>query len=248
MPKQQSKRRRKQYEPGSAYAGDVRPTGILGFISGAGMIRFIFIGMALALAIGGAATIFGGNLFRSTNHANNFVLPDDNPDATAAPPSEIEVVQYAVPPPFTIDPALSYEATIRTELGDIVVELLAVDAPEAVNNFVFLAEDGFYDGLLFHHVASGFSATAGDPACTTATSNSFCLGDGGPGYDLNESAPGEITAGSLGMANGSQFFIALNDSSQFDGFAPFGTVVSGLDVAELLVANTGIQGIDIRVQ
>ena len=248
MPKQQSKRRRKQYEPGSAYAGDVRPTGILGFISGAGMIKVIFIGMALALAVGGAATIFGGNVFRTTNHGDNFVLPDDNPDATAVPPSEIEVTQYSVPPPFTIDLALTYEATIRTEVGDIVVELLASDAPETVNNFVFLAEDGFYDGLLFHYVAAGFSATAGDPACTRETADSLCLGDGGPGYDISENAPGEITAGSLGMANGSQFFIALDDSSQFDGFAPFGTVVSGLDVAELLVANTEIQSIDIRVQ
>ena len=248
MPTQQSKRRRKRYEPGSAYAGDVKPTGILGFISGAGMIRFIFIGMALALAVGGAATIFGGNVFRTSSSGNDFVLPDDNSDPTAVPPSEIEVTQYSVPPPFTIDPALSYEATIRTELGDIVVELLANDAPEMVNNFVFLAEDGFYDGLLFHYVASGFSATAGDPACTRETADSYCLGDGGPGYELNEDVEGEITTGSLGMANGSQFFIALDDSSQFDGFAPFGTIISGLDIAEVLVANTEIQGIDIRVQ
>ena len=242
------KRRRKQYQPGSAYAGDVKPTGVLGFISGAGMVKVIFIGMALALAIGGGATIFGGNLFRTTNHSNTFVLPDDNPNATAVPPSEFEVTQYPVAPPFTIDPALSYEATIRTGMGDIVIELLANDAPETVNNFVFLAEDGFYDGLTFHYVAAGFSATAGDPACTKATSGSFCLGDGGPGYDLNEDAPGEIKTGSLGMANGSQFFIALDDSNQFDDFAPFGTVVSGLDVAESLVANTEIQSIDIRVQ
>ncbi len=248
MPKQQSKRRRKQYEPGSAYAGDVKPTGVLGFLSGAGMIKVIFIGMALALAVGGAATIFGGNVFRTTDHGNNFVLPDDNPGPTAVPPSEIVVTQYPVAPPFTIDPALSYEATIRTELGDIVVELLANDAPETVNNFVFLAEEGFYDGLLFHYVASGFSATAGDPACTKETADSFCLGDGGPGYDLSEDAPGEITTGSLAMANGSQFFIALDDSSQFDGFGPFATIISGLDIAELLVANTEIQSIDIRVQ
>lgn len=248
MPKQQSKRRRKRYEPGSAYAGDVKPTGVLGFLSGAGMIKVIFIGMALALAVGGAATIFGGNVFRSTNSGNDFVLPDDETQPTVVESSDFEVTQYAVAPPFTIDPALSYEATIRTELGDIVVELMPDQAPETVNNFVFLAEDGFYDGLLFHYVASGFSATAGDPACTTATADSFCLGDGGPGYELNEDVEGEITAGSLGMANGSQFFIALDDSNQFDGFAPFGTIVSGLDIAELLVANTEIQGIDIRVQ
>lgn len=248
MPKQQSKRRRKQYAPGSAYAGDVRPSGVLGFISGAGMIKVIFVGMALALAVGGAAVIFSGNTLFTSSQRSDFVLPDDDVDPTAVPPSEFKVTQYPVPPPFTIDPALSYEATIRTELGDIVVELLANDAPETVNNFVFLAEDGFYDGLLFHYVAAGFSATAGDPACTKETVGSFCLGDGGPGYVLNEDAPGQITTGSLGMANGSQFFIALDDSSQFDGFAPFGTVVSGLDVADLLVANTEIQGIDIRVQ
>ena len=248
MPQQQSKRRRKRYEPGSAYAGDVKPTGILGFISGAGMVKLIFIGMALALAIGGGATIFSGNLFRTPIHENSFILPDDNPGPTAAPPAEIVVTQYSVPPPFTIDPSRTYEATIRTELGDIIVELLPNNAPETVNNFVFLAEEGFYNGLAFHSVASGFSATAGDPACTAADFDFSRFCDGGPGYELNEDVEGEITTGSLGMANGSQFFIALDDSTRFESFAPFGTIASALDAAQLLVANTEIQSIEIGVQ
>ncbi len=248
MPNQQSKRRRKKYQAGSAYAGDVKPTGVLGFLSGANMVKFIFIGMALALAVGGAATIFGGNVFRSSSHnGDNFVLPDDNANATEEPDSEFDVISLPQPV-FSIDPDATYVATIRTALGDIEVELLAGQAPNTVNNFVYLANEDFYDGLVFHHVASGFSATAGDPACSAETATTHCVGDGGPGYDLEDDATGEIQTGSLGMANGSQFFIALDDSSQFEEFASFGRVVSGLDVAAQLVANTEIQSIDIAVQ
>ncbi len=251
MGKQQSKRRRKKYEPGSAYAGDVKPTGVLGFLSSGQMVKFIFIFMALALGAGGAATIFGGNVFRSSGgHGNNgFVQPDGQAVVEEAPEvNDFEVTQYTSPPVLTIEEGATITASIHTAVGDIEVELLPGQALEAVNNFVFLAEDGFYDGLKFHHVASGFSATAGDPACSVEAPAGLCRGDGGPGYELAGEASGKFSVGTLGMANGSQFFIALTDSDQFDEFAPFASITSGLDVAEQLVANTQIDSIEIFIQ
>ncbi len=252
MAKQQSKRRRKRYEPGSAYAGHVKPTGVLGFISSARMVRLVFISMALALAAGGGVAIFGSNvLFRSSPHSGNssggFVVPDDGEFlATPQPGSTVEVRQYASPPVLTIDQEKRYVATIKTELGDIEVELLVAQAPETVNNFVFLAQDGFYDGLVFHYGDGIFSANAGDPACTVGSSS--CRGDGGPGYELTEDASGDFERGVLGMSNASQFFIALTESEQFEGFTPFGRIVSGLEVAEQVMAGTGIQTIEIFEQ
>ena len=250
MGNKQSKRRRKKYEPGSAYAGHVKPTGVLGFLASGNMVKFIFIGMALALAIGGAATIFGGNVFRSGSNHQNFVSPDGAADEEDAPPTpgEFEVTRFTSPPPLTIDANATITATIRTPLGDIEVELLPEQALETVNNFVFLAQEGFYDGLKFHSVTSGFSAQAGDPNCSVEAPESLCRRDGGPGYELNEDVTGEFTAGTLGMANGSQFFIALKDSDQFDQFAPFGSITSGLDVAEQITINTQIDSIEILIQ
>lgn len=250
MAKQQTKRRRRKYQAGSAYAGDVKPAGILGFLGSAAMIRLIFVGMAAALVVGGAYTLFTGSLFsRAQSNANtNFVVPDDN--ATAEPTSviaSVDIQQYAAPPPMTLDTSKTYLATIKTSLGEIEIQLLDDQAPVTVNNFVFLAEDGFYNGLTFHQVSAGFDAQAGDPACK-ADALSACRGDGGPGYDLTSDATGEVSEGSLSMANASQFFIALTGAQDFQGYAPFATVVSGLDVAEQLVQGTEIQSIDIQVE
>ena len=106
-----------------------------------------------------------------------------------------------------IDPNATYIATLVTEKGSIVVELFAKDAPITVNNFVFLARDGYYNGTTFHRVLPGFMAQGGDPTGT---------GTGGPGYAFEDefSQRGHET-GSLSMANsgpntnGSQFFINL---------------------------------------
>ena len=252
MAKQQAKRRRKRYQPGSAYAGDVRPTGVLGFMGSAAMVRLIFFVMIAALAAGGGIAIFGGNVLRGGSSSGNpqgFVSPDDDdgPSATAQPGATVELKRYVSPPALSIDPAKQYTAVIKTELGDIEVELLADQAPQTVNSFVFLARDSFYDGLTFHYVAPGFSAQAGDPTGT---------GTGGPGYELPHEAGGTFAPGTLGMANGSeqgtnngsQFFIALAESEQFDPFTPFGRIISGLDIAEQVAAGTEIQTIEIFEQ
>ena len=137
---------------------------------------------------------------------------------------------------MTIDPAASYEAIIRTEKGDIRIELLPAAAPGYVNNFVFLAREGFYEGITFHRVIPGFVAQAGDPTGTGLSSS---------GYDLVEELNDlPFDAGVLSMAkggddvSGSQFFITLEPTPHLadSNFTVFGRVIAGLDVARSLTA------------
>ena len=247
MAKQQTKRRKKRYEPGSAYAGDVKPTGILGFMGGSTTIKVVFIAMVAALAAGGLVSIFASGLYSgSGSHSQTpFVIQDDEEDEEGTPVADgDDLIRYDAPPPLTIDPSKSYFATITTDLGVIEIALSADIAPETVNNFIFLSRESFYDGIIFHFADGDFSANVGDPACTT--SNNSCSGGGGPGYELGEDIAGTFEEGTLGMVNGSQFFIALTDSEQFDGYTPFGSVTSGLDVAKQLVRGSQIQNIEIN--
>ena len=143
---------------------------------------------------------------------------------------------YSAPPPLTIDLDGSYEAVIRTEKGNVRIELLPADAPGYVNNFVFLARDGFYDGITFHRVIPGFVAQAGDPTGTGFESS---------GYDLVEELNNlPFDEGVLSMAkggnsvSGSQFFITLAPTPHLEpaGFTVFGRVIEGLDVLRALTA------------
>ena len=140
---------------------------------------------------------------------------------------------YSAPPPMTIDTSKQYTATIETEKGNLVLELFASDVPITVNNFVFLARDGFYDGTTFHRVIPGFVAQGGDPTGT---------GAGTPGYRFDD----EITehthvTGALSMANsgpntnGCQFFITYAPHPHLDGkHSVFGQLIEGMDVLERL--------------
>ena len=138
---------------------------------------------------------------------------------------------FSEAPEMTIDPSKYYYATIKTEKGDIKVQLFADRAPATVNNFVFLANQGFYDDTTFHRVIDGFMAQAGDPTGT---------GAGGPGYQFaDEFAPGVSfdRPGLLAMANagpgtnGSQFFITFAPTPWLDGgHTIFGEVIEGDDV------------------
>jgi cyclophilin family peptidyl-prolyl cis-trans isomerase len=146
-----------------------------------------------------------------------------------------ESLQYEAAPKMTIDPAKFYVATLKTVKGDIVVELLADKAPVTVNNFVFLAREGYYDGTTFHRVLEGFMAQGGDPTGT---------GSGGPGYqfvdefhpDLTFDEPGMLAMANAGPGtNGSQFFITYVPTPHLTGrHTIFGRVLSGMDVAEAL--------------
>ena len=242
MPKQQQqpKRRRRRYAPGSAYAGDVRPTGILGLMGSRRMIQVVFILMALALAGGGFVGFFGANVFGGGSSNNDdFVVQDKDGDKTPEAGSTPEQQLYTSPPPMSIDPAKSYLATIKTADGEIQVRLFADRAPQTVNNFVFLAREGFYEGLNFSYVQPGFSAQAGSPG----------EAGGGPTYELPAEKAGTFEKGTLGMASASEFFIALSDSEsaarQYQEFTPFGEVTAGLDVAEKLTQGVKIQSIEV---
>ena len=141
--------------------------------------------------------------------------------------------QWNSAPDMVIDPSKRYTATMSTSMGDLVIALDAVQAPKTVNNFVFLAREGYYDGVIFHRIIQGFMCQGGDPTGT---------GRGGPGYKFGDELPrpGQYEIGSVAMANagpntnGSQFFIVSGPSGV--GLPPqyslFGKVVKGLDVVD----------------
>lgn len=143
--------------------------------------------------------------------------------------------QWNSPPAMQIDPKKIYSATIETDRGTIEIELSAQYAPKTVNNFVFLAQEGFYDGVSFHRVIGNFMIQGGDPTGT---------GRGGPGYKFaDEFAGNPLTheAKVLSMANagpntnGSQFFITHAPQPHLDGkHTVFGKVTSGHDVVDAI--------------
>lgn len=143
--------------------------------------------------------------------------------------------QYSKYPDMVVDPKKTYKATIKTNKGDINLDLFAADAPKTVNNFVFLARDKFYDGLTFHRVIDNFMSQGGCP---------YGTGTGGPGYrfeDETRNNPHKHETGSLSMANagpntnGSQFFICHGPQPHLNGkHTVFGKVTSGQDVVRAL--------------
>jgi cyclophilin family peptidyl-prolyl cis-trans isomerase len=169
------------------------------------------------------------------------------PTPEGTPTPEATVTQrYTGPPAMTIDINKSYFAVIHTDKGDIRVELFAKEAPQTVNNFVFLARDGFYNGVTFYWVKPGFTAQTGDPENT---------GHGGPGYTIPDEQSGEqFVAGTVGMVKnrdepnsaGSQFFITYTDQPQLNNeFTAFGRVVAGMDVLNALTPREPQPGQDL---
>ena len=152
---------------------------------------------------------------------------------------------YSAPPPMVIDTAKEYTATIETEKGNLVLELFASDVPNTVNNFVFLAREGFYDGTTIHRVIPDFMAQGGDPTGT---------GRGGPGYIFdNEITEHTHVAGALSMANagadtnGCQFFITYKAKHNLDGnYSVFGQLIAGTDVLESLTPRDPSQNPDFE--
>ena len=176
--------------------------------------------------------------------------PAPPPPAAPAPSGP---KQYSAPPAMSIDQSKRYTAIFELEKGgEFTVELFADKVPNTVNSFVFLAREGFYDGVTFHRVIPNFMAQGGDPTGT---------GTGGPGYqfdnefhpDLRHDGPGVLSMANSGMSggrgtNGSQFFITFRETSFLDGLNPdgsaknceargvschsvFGKVIAGMDVA-----------------
>jgi cyclophilin family peptidyl-prolyl cis-trans isomerase len=150
------------------------------------------------------------------------------------------VPQYANPPEMVIDPAKTYTATIETTAGTLTAQLFASEAPRTVNNFVFLANEGFYTDVIFHRVISGFMIQGGDPTGT---------GTGGPGYRFDdEPVSRQYLRGTLAMANagpdtnGSQFFVMHADYPLPPNYTIFGKLSAGEEVVDAIAgAPTGAQ-------
>jgi len=154
--------------------------------------------------------------------------------------------QYAAAPAHKIDASKKYSATFETSRGDIVVDLFVKEAPKTVNNFVFLAREGFYDGTVFHRVIDNFMIQGGDPTGT---------GRGGPGYKFEDEFKGnprKHKKGTLSMANagpgtnGSQFFITHIATDWLDGkHTVFGDVRSGQDVVDSIKQGDTLKSVKI---
>jgi peptidylprolyl isomerase len=156
-----------------------------------------------------------------------------NPSTAEKPGGSSPMKQWNSPPPMTIDQNKQYSATIETNNGTMKAQLYVKDAPNTVNNFVFLAREQFYDGVPFHRIMANFMVQTGDPTGT---------GRGGPGYRFADELPREknYDAGTLAMANagpntqGSQFFIvhASPQASLPKNYTIFGKLTEGMDVLD----------------
>jgi cyclophilin family peptidyl-prolyl cis-trans isomerase len=152
--------------------------------------------------------------------------------ATPAAAAKTAAKQWPAAPPMAIDPAKKYTAVITTSKGPITVDLLAKDAPKTVNNFVFLARQGYYDGTIFHRTIKDFMIQGGDPTGT---------GTGGPGYRFeDEPVTRDYTRGTVAMANagpntnGSQFFIVHKDRPLPKNYTIFGQATGGLEALDAI--------------
>jgi cyclophilin family peptidyl-prolyl cis-trans isomerase len=149
--------------------------------------------------------------------------------------------QYPSPPELNIDLDKGYTATLDTNHGEIVIELDPARSPQTVNNFVFLARDGYYDGVIFHRVIENFMIQGGDPTGT---------GTGGPGYKFRDEieGQGQYSRGTVAMANagpntnGSQFFICHSDVGLPHSYTIFGKVSSGMEAVDSIATSPTDRG------
>lgn len=159
---------------------------------------------------------------------------------------KLEQQQFTDCPPMTIDPDASYRAVVETENGSFVIELFPEFAPMAVNSFIYLAENGWFDGITFHRVIPGFVAQTGDPTAT---------GYGNPGYRFSNETSSELVfdreglvamANSGGDSNGSQFFITFAEVPDLNGgYTIFGEIVEGMDIVRNLTPRNSDSGEDL---
>jgi cyclophilin family peptidyl-prolyl cis-trans isomerase len=158
--------------------------------------------------------------------------------------------KYASAPPMTLDTSKNYTATVKTTTGTFDIALDAKTAPQTVNNFVFLAQKGYYHCVIFHRVIPSFMDQTGDPTGT---------GDGGPGYTIPDENPPKASSasdqyplGSVAMANtgqphtgGSQFFIVAGPDGESlpNSYALFGSVTTGMNVVDTINQQGSAQGV-----
>ena len=204
--------------------------GVLGIIAG-------LVGGSLPLLMGGDPVGPGG-----ASGVDPIVRRAPADPNASADIGAVDKPQFDAAPALALAAGVDYRAVIELETGTVEIDLFEDVAPVHVNNFVFLARQGFFDGLTFHRVIENFVAQGGDPTAT---------GTGGAGYVLPDEAPapdGALTLGGAGViamarsaagASSSQFFITLSPQGQLDGldFTAFGVVTAGLDL---------VQGIPLR--
>jgi len=188
--------------------------------------QFLLIVLAILLVVGPLVFIV---ISSRQSSAGTPTPPPSSAPATSTPAASTKT--YSAPPPMVIDPNKTYVATIETDKGTIRFQMLPKEAPKTVNNFIFLARDGFYDGLTFHRVESTV-IQGGDPLGN---------GTGGPGYKFEDELPKDrnYVAGTVAMANsgpntnGSQFFITPVDWLDLPkNYTIFGVVTEGMDVVK----------------
>jgi len=216
----------------------------------------LFYWVALVImVVSVAAGAFAANQTTSNDGSSTATPPPAEATETPAPGESRQAKTYDAEPAMSIDTAKTYAAVISIEgKGDIRLELFASAAPHAVNSFVFLAREGFYDGLTFFRVLPGFVAQAGDPTCSTDLTV-VCNESSGPGYVLPREDSGHShDAGVLAMGapqageevSGSQFYITYAAQDHLDGRdTVFGSLVSGQEVLDSLV---GRDPVDPAVQ
>jgi cyclophilin family peptidyl-prolyl cis-trans isomerase len=238
----QRKRRQKSYGAGemSASSMDVKSKGVFRLFHNYWL--FAIIGVIVMVGSIGFTAFLRGGTSKSTSTRGAPVVKSTPEASSTGTANTASTKQYTAAPPDALDAGKTYTALIKTNAGDVTIQLLSKDAPQTVNNFVYLADQGFYNGSPLYRVIADAAGKiqfvqAGDPTG---------LGTGGPGYTLPfEAAPGSADlfgkqTGVLAMAkpqtagadnNGSQFFITLAQEPTFDGkWTVFGTVTQGLDV------------------
>ncbi|MFN3705053.1 MAG: peptidylprolyl isomerase [Thermoflexales bacterium] len=219
--------------------------------------------MAASIAMAAVLTACGAQPANLPTATSTFATPtpaQSSPASTPDQPAASEERPYArlspaeraniasAPPPLTIDTRAKYIARIRTSKGEIVVELNPQAAPQTVNNFIYLAQNGFYDGLTFHRVEPNFVIQGGDPLGT---------GTGGPGYDLPPEIRLPHVDGAIAMArrsgppettpnSGSQFYITIGSQPHLDNnYTVFGVTIRGQDVVRRIAVGDVIERIEI---
>jgi len=207
-------------------------------LTAAAVLASTFVGLTGGIAFAqdaGATPAASASASPAATPAGAFGAVDTSKCWTTPPTFAAGYAQWSVAPQMVIDPAGKYTATMSTNKGDITIELYAAKAPIAVNNFICLAGNGYYDLTLFHRILAGFVVQGGDPTAT---------GRGGPGYSIADELPTDLNydAGTLAMANagantgGSQFFICLDDLSTKlqKNYTIFGKVTGGIDIVTAL--------------
>jgi peptidylprolyl isomerase len=228
----QTQRRQGRRDSTSEPVGNVEFTGPMGFMQRHTREFFLVGILVMVLSLGSIFFVRQGDGSSPDAAATPMSDGTVTPTAMAEDLADAIVRQYEAAPALTINPEAIYEAVIHLESGDVQIELYTGEATGMVNNFVFLAQNRFYDGLTFHRVIPGFAAQGGDP--TRA-------GLGSPGYNLEseynnllfERGVISMAQDVAGQVNGSQFFVTLGATPHLNGdFTVFGRVVEGLELLD----------------